>query len=496
MSDFAEAAGAAVRPVQGAPCLVSHEVPHGVTRGVTRGAPRRALLLLAGAAAALAACGPRPGPVSSGLALPDRFREAAETPAVWPAPDWWKGFGSPELDRLMEAAAAGNFDLAAAEAQVRQADAQLRITGASLLPTLDASGDASQTRTSGYGRTSTSARSVKSLSLAASYEIDFWGKNRNATEAARQTAIARRFNVGTVMMTTQASLAETYFTVLEGQEELRTQLDNLDAANRVLAVIRAQVAAGTATGLDLAQQETVVAQQEAAVPPLRQTIGQNINAIATLIGRTPESFKVTGGRLDELRVPVAAPGLPAEALARRPDVHLAEANLASANANVAAARAALLPSVTLTAQGGFQTLNLANLVTPEAAFFTLAAGITQTIFDGGALRGQVALSRAQAEELVVEYRRAIVSALVDVENALIAFRESADRVERQANAAAKAQQAYNISEAQLRAGTIDLITLINTQQTLFSARTSLVQARLAYFQAAVGLFRALGGGWR
>ena len=264
----------------------------------------------------------------------------------------------------------------------------------------------------------------------------------------------------------------------------------------MLTVIRAQVAAGTATGLDLAQQETVVAQQEAAVPPLRQTIGQNINAIATLIGQTPESFTVTGGRLDQLRVPVAAPGLPAEVLARRPDVHLAEANLASANADVAAARAALLPSVTLTAQGGFQTLNLGNLVTPEAAFFTLAASITQSIFDGGALRGQVALSRAQAEELVVEYRRAIVAALVDVENALIAFRESADRVARQANAAAKAQQAYNISEAQLRAGTIDLITLINTQQTLFSARTSLVQARLAYFQAAVGVFRALGGGWR
>ncbi|MFC0410799.1 efflux transporter outer membrane subunit [Roseomonas elaeocarpi] len=444
---------------------------------------------------ALAACGPKPPPVSSGLETPAQFREAANTAARWPDPQWWTGFGSPELNALMNAAAAGNFDLNAAQARVRQADAQLRITGASLLPTLDFSADASQQHNSGYGRTRGSNNAIKSLALQASYEIDFWGKNRNATEAARQSAIANRYDVGVVTLTTEASLANTYFQVLEAQEELRTQLDNLDAAQRTLAIVRAQYAAGTATGLDVAQQETLVAQQEAAVPPLRQTIGQNINSIATLVGQTPESFKVEGGRLDQLRIPEASPGLPAELLARRPDVLLAEANLASANADIAVARASLLPSVTLTGSAGFQTLSLANLITPQALVYTVAAGLTQSVFAGGALRGQVALSEAQAEELLVEYRRAIVEALVDVENAIIAYRETTEQERRRQTAVERAEQAYNISTAQLRAGTIDLITLINTQQTLFTARTSLVQARLQRFQAAVGLFRSLGGGW-
>jgi len=452
-------------------------------------------LLLATLLLTLAACGPRPVPVTSGLEAPERFREAADTPARWPDPQWWTGFGSPELDVLMNAAAAGNFDLNAAQARVRQADAQLRITGASLLPTLDFSADASQQHNSGYGLRSGTNNAIKSLALQASYEFDFWGKNSSATEAARQTAIANRYDVGVVTLTTEASVANTYFQVLEAQEELRTQLDNLDAAQRTLNIVRAQYAAGTATGLDVAQQETLVAQQEAAVPPLRQTIGQNINSIATLVGRTPESFKVEGGRLDRLRIPEASPGLPAELLARRPDVLLAEANLASANADIAAARAALLPSVTLTGSAGFQTLSLANLITPQALVYTVAAGLTQSVFAGGALRGQVALTQAQAEELLVEYRRAIVEALVDVENAVIAYRETTEQERRRQTAVERAEQAYNISTAQLRAGTIDLITLINTQQTLFTARTSLVQARLQRFQAAVGLFRALGGGW-
>jgi NodT family efflux transporter outer membrane factor (OMF) lipoprotein len=437
----------------------------------------------------LAACGPRAEAVKAGLNTPAGFREAT-APVQWPDPQWWGGFGSAELDRLMTETTAGNFDIAAAAARVRQADAQLRIAGSALLPTVDAGSSGSRQRSNGISRSS------YDLQLSASYEVDFWGRNRSNRESAEQNLRASRFDAGAVAITTEASLANSFFQVLATQQQLRVQTENLEAARRILGVIRAQVAAGVATGLDLAQQETVVAQQEAQLPALRQTVAQGINAIAVLTGRPPQEFTLATTGFPALRIPEASPGQPAELLARRPDVLAAEASLASANANVAAARAALLPSVVLQGQGGFTSSAIGTLLRPDAQFYSLVASLAQTVFDGGALRGQVALSRAQAEELLVAYRRAIVTALQDVEDSLIALRETTRQEELRAEAATLAERASAIAEAQLRAGTINVITLLNTQQSLFSARVSLVEARLARLQAAVGLFRALGGGWR
>jgi len=459
-----------------------------------RGRAGWALLLLG----ALAACGPRPDPVLSGLDAGARFRNAdAAAPAHWPDPDWWTSFDAPELNRLMTAAMAGNFDLAAAAARVRQADAQLRIAGASLFPNVGLDAGVTQQRSvaSSFGGRKRSSTGYDAT-LSASYEVDFWGRIRSLTEAARQNLRASQFDVGTVLLTTEASIANTYFEVLAAREELRVQEQNLAAARRILEVIRQQVRFGTATGLDLAQQETVVAQLEAAIPSLRQTAEQGANALATLTGQPPSALTLAPDAFDRLRIPAAAPGQPQELLARRPDVWAAEASLAAANADVAAARAALLPTLSLSLSGGVQSAALGSLLLPESQFYSLVAGLAQTIFDGGALRGQVALSRAQAEELVVEYRRAIVTALQDVEDALVALRETTAQETLRAEAAARAQRAQDIAESQLRAGTITLITLLNSQQTLFSARVSLVQARLARLQAAVALFRALGGGWQ
>ena len=433
----------------------------------------------------------------SGLDLPERYRQGTGEAARWPDPRWWSGFGSPELDGLMAAAMTDNLDLAAAAARVRQADAQLRIAGSALLPTVTADGSAAQRQVAGRGDRTSAAYAA---TLAASYEVDFWGRNRSLTQAAEQAARATRYDAVTLRLTTQASVANTAFEVLAAQEQLRVQEENLRAARRVLEVIRQQVGFGIATGLDLAQQETVVAQQEAALPSLRQTAEQGVNALAVLTGRPPVALPLSlvpqPGRFDRLRIPEAAPGQPADLLARRPDVLAAEASLASANADIAAARAALLPSLVLSAQGGFQSALLGTLLRPEAQVYSLVASLAQTLFDGGALRGRVALSEAQAEELVAAYRAAIVQALSDVEDALVATREAAAQEALRREAAARAERAYSIAEAQLQGGTITLITLLNVQQSLFSTRLALVQARLARLQAAVALFRALGGGWQ
>ena len=465
---------------------------------------RRATLL--GAAALLSGCSRlTPSATSSGIALPTRLTAAdPAAAALWPDPVWWHGFGSVELDGLMADAMAVNTDIAGATARVRQADAQLRIAGASLLPTVDLTTQALRSQTGSVNTaslTGIASRRVRvtasnRLALSASYEIDFWGKNRAQVEAAEQSAFASRFDVGTVTLTTQASVANTYFAMpWVRRRGWMIQQQNLEIAQRVLRVIRDRVSVGTGTGLELAQQETVVAQQQALIPPLQQEVETNRNSLGTLVARPPQAIVLRGGTFNLLDVPPVTPGLPADVLARRPDVLNAEATLAAANANIVVARAQLLPSVTLTGSGGFTSLALETLTRPESLIFNLAAGLTQPIFHGGALRGQVQLSEAQAEELLSTYRFAILNALVDTENSLVALRQTTEQEKLQANAVRMAERAYAISEAQLRAGTIDIITLLNTQQTLFSARTTLAQARLARLQAAVGLFRALGGGW-
>ncbi len=481
--------------------MLQNRIPSLIFKSVTLNDPSRrglaglALLLMSGCSSI-----PR---LSSGIALPQRFSAAPPAPANWPDPSWWRGFGSAELDGLMEAAIGANFDVRAAEARVRQADATLRITGQRLLPTGNLTSQAARTQTpistatalNAPGRRGFIQRELFQANLQASYEIDFWGRNRRAVEAAEQTAQSARFEVGAVLLTTQASVANTYFQVLASREQLAIQMDNLASAERILTLLRQRVDVGTSNGLDVAQQQTLVQQQRASVPPLRQSVEQNTYSLGTLTGQIPENVPPPVLPLANLRVPPAAPGLPVEVLVRRPDVWQAEAQLASAQANIESARAALLPAITLTTSGGFQNVLLENLLRPGSVLYSLAAGLTQPIFQLGQLRAQVRLNEAQAEELLEFYRQAIVAALVDVENAIVALRETTDQESLQAAATRSAGQAYAISEAQLRAGTIDLITVLNTQSTLFNARNQLVQVRLARFQAAVGLFRALGGGW-
>lgn len=469
--------------------------------------PERRPLLALLLALPLAACGLRAEAPSAGLALPDRLREAApETPANWPDAAWWRGFQAPELDALMARAHGAGFDIRIAEAQLREADANVRIAGQALLPTGGVTMSATRSQSPLITTTSTSGapvvstrrftqREVFNLNLQAAYEIDFWGKNRNNVLAAQESANAARFNLGVVRLATQASLANSYFAVLAAQEQLAIQQANLETAERVLRVIESRVAAGTANGLDLAQQQTLLAQQRAAVPPLRQSLESNRYALAVLTGQPPEALPVPAQKLAEVALPQVAPGLPAAVLVRRPDVWQAEANLAAAQASVAAARAAMLPALTLSTTGGFQNLVFENLVRPGSVLYSLAASLTQPIFQQWQLAAQRDFNRARAEELLEAYRKAIVNALADTETATVALRETIQQVALQEAATASAERANAISEAQFRAGTIDLITLLNTQTTLFNARNQLAQARLLRLQAATGLFRALGGGW-
>jgi multidrug efflux system outer membrane protein len=435
------------------------------------------------------------------LDIPQRYKEASPAhPNGAPPPiDWWRGFKSRELTQLMEEAQTVNLDIAAATSRILQADAQARITGAALLPTLSGSGQETYSRTSGSstsGLTNGGREVVTySASLAASYEIDFWSKNRDAARAAEETANADRFDRDTVALTTMASVANAYFQVLASQDRIKTAERNIASAQTILSAIQSRLTAGTGTDLDLAQQQSVVANQRAAVPPLRLTLAQNINALALLVARPPESIKVAGGSLNTIASPRVTPGLPSELLVQRPDIRRQEFLLAAATANVGSARAQFFPSIQLTGQGGYQSSALASLFQPNAAFFSLVGGLTQPIFDGGRIQGNFDLTRAQQDELLQTYRKTVVSAFTDVDNALVSIRQNTEKLRLQRDVVTASRRAFELSEQQLRAGTADIVTVLNTQLTLFAAEDVLSQAQLARFLAIVSLYQALGGGW-
>lgn len=453
------------------------------------------MLCLAAASGACVLTQDLPDPA---LDVPTHYKYAGKGDAP-PSLDWWRGFRSAELTQLMEEAQTVNLDIAAAVARIVQADAQARQAGAALLPSVSTGGSETYSRTSGSSASGLSigGREVVnySASLSASYQLDFWGQNRAALQSAEETANANRFDRDTVALTTLAAVANAYFQVLASQDRIRTSQRNIASAQRILDAVRERRRAGTGTDLDVAQQESVLANQKALVPPLRQTLDQNVNALAVLVSRPPESVRVHGGSLDRIAIPRVTPGLPSELLTQRPDIRRQEAQLASATANIGNARAQFFPTIQLTGNGGYQSSALVSLFQPHAAFFQLVGSATQPIFDGGRILGNFELAKARQDELLQTYRKTIIQAFADVDNALFSIKQTTIRLQLQRDVVAASRRAFDLSEQQLRAGTADIVTVLNTQLTLFQAEDALWQAQLARLLAIVSLYQALGGGW-
>jgi NodT family efflux transporter outer membrane factor (OMF) lipoprotein len=456
----------------------------------------------------LGACDLGPDYISPEVELPVQFRATEATQAeAWPSDDWWRGFHSAELDSLIDQARAQNFDIAAAIARVRQADAQVRIAGAPLLPTLDATGNASWSQVGATrgniagatrGGSTTTTIDIHSYGLTpvnAAYEVDFWGKNRSARQSAMASAVFSRFDQQVVALTVVTDVANTWFNALGLADRVAVAQRNLRDAEQTLAVIRGRLDAGTASALDVAQQESLVAGERATIPSLRNQLEQALIGLGILVGRPPEAIDVRPGSLNTLALPKVAPGLPSALLQRRPDVAEAEALLVAANFDIKTARAAFFPSVQLTGAYGFANAALNTLFTPGGTLVSIAAGLTQPLFDGGTLRGQLEHAKGRYDELLADYRKSVVQAFTDVEDALTAWRFTTEQEALQRQAVVTAQRAADIARAQMEAGTADVTTVLQAETTLFAAEDLLVQVRLARFQALLSLYKALGGGW-
>jgi NodT family efflux transporter outer membrane factor (OMF) lipoprotein len=446
---------------------------------------------------ALAACsitGKAPPVPEIASNMPSAWAEPAPSDLAVTAPDWWRSFSSEELSVLIAAALNANPDLVIAAERVRQAEAQARIAGASLFPQLNFGADASRREIRPDGGV-WSRSDGSSAALSASYELDLWGRNAAGARAAESSLRASRFDFETVRLTLVTGVAGAYFQVLSLRGRLAILRGNLAIAERVLKVVDARVRNGAASALDLSRQLAGVLSLRASIPPLELQERQTLFALALLLGRPPEGFDAAGASVTALAVPRVAPGLPADLLVRRPDLASAEAQLDSANANVAAARAALLPGIQLTGSAGLASSVLINFLNAPTATWALGASLTQTIFDGGRLRSQVDVAASRERELVENYRKSILAALADVESALASGSRTADQELLQEQVVEQAQRALRLAEIRYREGADDLLTVLDAQRTLFQAEDQLAQVRLSRLQASIGLFKALGGGW-
>ena len=444
------------------------------------------------------ACGCVTGrPVQPPRDVPAAFEHGATSGGgQWPAQDWYRGFGSDELNKLVELAVANNWDLSAARERVAQADARARQAGAALLPSV--SGNANANYLAGHSPQGSGHELDWLAMLSASYEVDFWGKNRATAQAARLAARASGAERDTVALTLLGGVADQYFQVLALRERIAIARANSEAAGKVLDAVQARFAAGAATPVDLASQKAAFDTTRIALSDMEQSEVEARATLAVLLGRVPENFNVTGESLDPLQEPAIAPGLPAELLTRRPDVAMAEANLQAASANLTAARAAMLPRLTLTGSGGVQNPALpATILTIGGAgpSFAAAANLTQPIFDHGKLRAQRDETLARERELLAAYRAAVIAALVDVEKALSALEHLRAVEEFQRGNVNESERAFEGARVRYERGSGDFLTLLELERTLYAARDQFTQYKLARLQGLVALCKALGGGW-
>jgi outer membrane protein, multidrug efflux system len=463
--------------------------------------------------------GHRPSPSAIALAVaatlmgcdvgPDYHQPETSVPVKWdnaqaglpdnfPSPEWWNTFGSPELNGLIAEAQRGNTDVAAAAARVREADATAQVAGAPLLPWLEADtyvGPERQYNLTGHER----HHVLYQGALQASYEIDFWGKNRSALNAALSRADASRFAQQVVWLSTSAGVANLYFQFLGLQDQLKVARDNLARAQHTLNDFMQEQRQGIIPELGVVQQQSVVASLVAAIPPLQQSLATTKSALAVLVGKLPESLVLGAGSLLDLRYPAIGQGVPSELLVRRPDVQEAEAKLKAANGDIRVARAAMLPSFDFSLTYGLTSMTLSppQNTLPPLATYSFLQNITAPIFQGGLLKGQLEQSKAKYQEaLVGDYRKAVLTAFGDVENALSAVRTTAAEEAAQRSHVSAAQRSSGMASESLRGGTGTVLDVLTSETTVYSAQDGLVQARLAHLQALVGLTQALGGGWK
>lgn len=438
----------------------------------------------------LGACAGNPMPPPA-VDIPDAWlTQTDSTTAVWPDAAWWTGFESAELSQLIESAAANNRNLKAAVARILQAEAQAKIAGAAQWPSLSAGGSVGRSDADGRAA-STSTQAA----LQASYQVDLFGQVGSNVASAVTRVESSLYDREVVRITLFNDVATTYLQVLATRDRLRLAEERLRIAESLLALVEAQRRIGTLSEFELVQQRAAIASQRAAIPALRVSERQSLDALAVLLSQLPENFDVRGRTLADLSLPTITSGLSASLLERRPDLRKSESDLRANGFDVAAARAARLPSLQLTAGGGTASDALSSLFNTGTFFTNIAASLSAPLFSGNRLEGQEQAARARRMELAETYQQNVLSAFRDVEDALTAATQNAVQYGFAQEAYTQSVEAYRLAELRYRSGAENFQTLLTAQTSVLQAQESLVQSSLSRLTAVISLTSALGGGW-
>lgn len=407
---------------------------------------------------------------------------------------WWQAFQSSALNDLMQAAQLQSPDLLMSAERVKQAELQMRIANASLFPSLSASASSGESRSKVDGASDYVRGESSRVGLNINYEVDLWGGIAAGRASAQAGYEATRYTQDAANLSIKAAIANGWFQWLSLQERIATAQKNIAIAERVQNIVDARYRNGAATAADVAQQKTNLLSQQASLLPLELQARQTRSALAILLGKTPQEFSLSIEPLLDVQVPKIAAGTPADLVTRRPDLAASEAGLRGANADIHAARAALFPGISLGANAGKSASELFSL-NPATQTSGWTLSLAQTLFNGGRLVNQKRLSEARRSELILQYHKSILTALQEVDNALVSADISQRQEISQQEIVVNAERSLRLTEARYRAGTDDLLSLLDAQRSLFQAQDSLVQQRLARLNAAVDLYKSLGGGW-
>ena len=409
---------------------------------------------------------------------------------------WWEVFQDPQLQSLIRTALKNNYDVRIAATRVLQAQAQLGITRADQLPSVAAGGAITSQQNPQIGPIPAYEITQGQLTASAAYNLDFWGKYRRATEAARANLLANEWAKKEVTATLVANLATAYFQLRELDLELEISKQTFNSRNESLQLTQTLEQHGINSLLDVRQSEQLVYTAATEIPDFERQIAQQENAISILLGNNPDDVPRGLKLTEQPHSPDVPAGLPSSLLERRPDVREAEESLIAANAQIGVARAAYFPQISLTGSAGYESSALTNLFTGPAGIWNLAASVSQPIFEGGRLKSNVRLARAQHEQLLLTYEQTIQGAFRDVSNGLIAYRKNREFRIQEEHLLGSAQDAARLSEVRFKAGTTDYLEVLTNETNSFSAALGLAQAQANELIALVQLYQALGGGWQ
>jgi multidrug efflux system outer membrane protein len=460
----------------------------------------RAISMLAGCALAVG-CAVGPNYHRPAVQTPATFRDVngnqpvdAQTASYADLP-WWQVFQDPQLQALIRTALKQNYDLQIATERINAARAEVVVTRSSLFPQVGGNGNF----TGGKEYNFQTRYNFLTLTADAAFQLDFFGKLRRATEASRAQLLATQDAKQTVTLTLVSDLASDYFNLLQLDHALQITHDTVASQQDSVKLTNLRLTHGVATKLDVLQAQQTLDTANAQVPDLERQIGQEEDAISILVGDYPHAITRGLSLVEQVLPPGVPPGLPSSLIERRPDIRQAEQNLVAANAEIGVAKAEFFPQVSLTGSGGGafgRSSAFSDLMSSQLGIWSYGAQVSQPIFTGGALTGNLRLAKSQDRQALLAYQQTIQRAFGEVSDALIGYQKLHEVRVRDQDTVADLQESVRLSNLRYTGGTTAYLEVLDGQRALYAAELELAQARGAEFQSLVELYRALGGGWQ